>query len=274
MAHHTFIIVSDKFSEFAHSNGAVTPQQIRAMLLLPDRILPDKVCLRRGQGIADKEIEDLSKLIRDRDPNASRWDISDLLSRPRRASGELSHKRKSCNTLVANPVQTDDQTYMIDLCIDQDCELMDDHQTGQHVQGMILIEASRQAFLVVTEAYFLREQNQKSYFVINSISSEFHNFVFPVHAHLLYRVLSKDINERRQKFSVEIDLIQADKICMTTAFAFTVYPSDVIARKERDLAEETTRSCVGVVPAFDLDLQSVGPLKPGSIADVQPNVSW
>lgn len=248
MGRQDFIVVSDKFSEFARFNGGMTPAQIKAMLMLPDGILPKTISLHRGQGLADAEIEELSAMIRERDPDGARWKIEGLLALPPRAGGELSHKRKHCNTLVANPTKIDGDTYSMDLCIDQNCELMDDHQTGQHVQGMILIEASRQAFLVVTEAFFLRERNQKSYFVINSVTSKFLNFVFPVHAHLLYRVISKDINDRRQKFDVEIDLVQAQQVCMTTTFSFTVYPADLIAQKERDLAETAARNCLqGIV---------------------------
>ncbi len=241
MSRQNLIVVAEKFSEFALNNGAVTPGQVKAMLQLPAMLLPKSIVLHRGQGLPDHVVEDLVASVHASDPNGLCWDVSLLQSYPGRANSALSHKKKVCNTLIASPVMIDEGTYTMDLCIDQNCELMDDHQTGQHLQGMVLIEASRQAFLAVTESYFLHERNQQSYFVINAIRSEFKNFVFPVWAHLLYRVLSKDIDDRRQKFEVEIDLIQCGNVCMTTFFSFTVYPATLIAQKERGLAEIAVR---------------------------------
>jgi len=238
------IVVSEIFSEFAQHIGAVSPAQVMSMLQLPAILLPNAIVLHRGQGLPDSVVEDLVVSVLAADPNGDRWDATPLKLHPGRADPALSHKKKACNTLIASPIMVDDRTYTMDLCIDQNCELMDDHQTGQHVQGMVLIEASRQAFLAVTESFFLRERNQQSYFVINSIKSEFKNFVFPVSAHLLYRVLTADINDRRQKFEVEIDLIQSGNVCMTTFFSFTVYPATVIAQKECGLAEIAARAAL------------------------------
>lgn len=129
----------------------------------------------------------------------------------------------------------------MDLCIDENSELMRDHQTGQHVQGMVLVEASRQAFLAVPEAFFQDEGEDSAYFVINSVTTEFMGFVFPIRSHIDYRVVSKDINERRKKFSVEIEIIQGGEIRTRSTISFTVYPNRIISEREAALARDAVK---------------------------------
>lgn len=135
----------------------------------------------------------------------------------------------------------DENRFRMDLCIDENSELMRDHQTGQHVQGMVFVEASRQAFLAVTEAFFQDEGEDSVYFVINSMTTEFMGFVFPIRSHIDYRVVSKDINERRKKFSVEIEIIQGGEIRTRSAISFTVYPNRIISEREAALARDAVK---------------------------------
>ncbi len=253
MTQKDLIIVANKFSEFAAHCGAVTPDQVIALIDLPKSMLPQRLVLHRGQGVADSEIDAILSRIRDSDPEGDMWDTTPLTLNAKRAGGHHSHKRHDHNTLITEPHQTGADSYRMHLLVDEGCELMGDHQTGQHIQGMVLIEAARQAFLVVTEQFFLSDRNQKSYFVINSVGTKFENFVFPVSAHLDYRVISKDINERRQKFEVEVDVVQSGMRCMTSSFSFTVYPASLIAQKERALAESAVagifKTAVPISPA-------------------------
>ncbi|MDP4557193.1 hypothetical protein Q9247_05815 [Halomonas meridiana] len=106
---------------------------------------------------------------------------------------------------------------------------------------MVLIEASRQAFLAVTESFFKNENEESVYFVINSMTTEFMGFVFPVHSYIDYRIVSKDINERRKKFSVEIDTIQGGDLRTKSSVSFTVYPNRIISEREAALARDTAQ---------------------------------
>ncbi|MBZ5876801.1 AfsA-related hotdog domain-containing protein [Chromohalobacter israelensis] len=235
----TLILVSDKFIDFTLDKKAITVSQLSAMLEVPEHILPGKLKLIPGLGISDNDIEELTTKINTHRTSPHRWDVSALASRPRPAETCLSHKRLPHNTLIGTPHQLDENRFRMDLCIDENSELMGDHQTGQHVQGMVLVEASRQAFLAVTEAFFQGEGEDSVYFVINSMTTEFMGFVFPVHSHIDYRVVSKDINDRRKKFSVEIDIIQGGDMRTRSSISFTVYPNRVISKREAALARDT-----------------------------------
>ena len=51
-------------------------------------------------------------------------------------------------------------------------------------------------------------------------------------------MLEADINERRQKFSVEMDVVQGGQVRTRIACSFAVFPHDVLAEKEAALARE------------------------------------
>lgn len=240
MTSETLIVVADKFADFAQSKKAVTLSHVRAMLALPEHIIPGPVRLLAGQGLSDAEHEALLQEIDMQDPSGIRWDVSELRSIPARAHSGLSYKRHGCNTLIGIPVQVSEDTYMMDIRIDGGCEIMGDHQTGQHVQGMVLVEAARQAFLAVTEEFFLGAEDRETYFVINSMMTEFSGFVFPLPAQIAYRVLTADINQRRRKFNVEMDVVQGGQVRTRIACSFAVFPHDVLAEKEAALAQEAT----------------------------------
>src|SRR5690625_2275198 len=77
-------------------------------------------------------------------PNIAHFDFSLWHNLPQRASSALSHKHNPKNTLVSMPRQVTADTFELHLMIDEDCELMNDHLSGQHVQGMVLIERSEE----------------------------------------------------------------------------------------------------------------------------------
>ncbi|WP_120635067.1 AfsA-related hotdog domain-containing protein [Ruegeria sp. EL01] len=245
----TLIVVADKFAEFTSGKPAVTLSQLRAMLVLPEHMVSGPVQLLPGQGLSDLEIADLLKQIAALDPTGSRWDLTLFQNLSDRADAEFSHKRKSCNTLIGSPTKVAKDTYFLDLRIDQECELMGDHQTGQHVQGMLLVEAARQSFLAVTEKYLLTSMAEKTYFVITSITTEFKGFVFPLPAHIEYRVLSSNVNERRHKYQVEMDFVQGGESRTRVGCAFTVYPHQVITQKEATLALDAAKCALASTSA-------------------------
>ena len=129
------------------------------------------------------------------------------------------------------------------LLIDERCELMADHQTGQHIQGMLLVEASRQAFIAVTEE-FIYKQEAGRYYVINSMAMTFSSFLFPLPALVHFEFLEKDINERRGRFRAQVRVTQHQTLCATMDVSVTVYPSALIAEKEKLLAEAAMQATI------------------------------
>ena len=137
---------------------------------------------------------------------------------------------------------------------------MDDHQTGQHLQGMLLVEASRQAFLAVTEAFILPWGGEKAYFVFNSLTVEFSRFMFPVAACLNFRVRERDYSGKYPRFSVEIQIEQAGRQTAEVRCGYTVMPDQRIAEVEQALALQALDwqfSAVSDVLSADSSAESV-----------------
>jgi len=67
-----------------------------------------------------------------------------------------------------------------------------DHRTGQHVQGLLLIEAARQMMLSVSESYLPGENTGARYYVVlNSVNTGYLQFALPLPTLLSNEILSR-----------------------------------------------------------------------------------
>src|SRR5690606_3616757 len=163
MSYPSIILVGDKFDHFGAQEGAVTVSKLANLLDRPrvDKALPSRVLL--GQGVSEAWLTYLKGRA-----EAHNLDIEFIGERSvnERTGRRFAHKHQRKNILVTDPVQSGINRYECHLTVDDDCEIMSDHTTGHHIQGMLLVEAARQAFLAVTEWYLL-ETDDPYYFVIN-----------------------------------------------------------------------------------------------------------
>lgn len=231
-------IVGNKFREFCRNDGVITIGELDEMSRTStfDR-LPHGSRLVAGQGVREAELQtihDHSKCAL----AARGIDIGHFLRRGARASRLQTHKHRIHNSIISQPIRLGDDCFQALLLVDERSELMTDHQTGQHIQGMILIEAARQLFLAVTEEYFIGHAiHDRYYFVINRLDVKFTGFVFPIDATLRYEILSKDIdNPARLRFSTLVSIIQGDSSVTEIAFEFTAFHASKIEVKERQQA--------------------------------------
>lgn len=248
MKSRSFFVVGDKFHEFAKGKDVLTVGQLKALSRLPHRLLDTRHVLMLGQGVPDDEVLAILRSHESQPELAAHFEISDLRRSLTRAASGLSHKHFSHNTVIGTPVRKAADSFELPLLLDERCELMGDHQTGQHVQGMLLVEAFRQSFLAVTEAFF-PFGDEPTYFVINSMHIEFQNFVFPLPAHVDYRVVDADVNPRRARYAAAMSVIQEGASCASAAIGFTVYSAQTIAQKEAELAARATDRLLAQVQA-------------------------
>src|SRR5690625_6326666 len=110
-------------------------------------------------------------------------------------------------------------TLVLHLIIDEDCELMNDHLSGQHVQGMVLIEAARQAMLVVTEQFLMPDNDINYAFIFNALSVKYSHYTFTVNAIIRTCITERSVDDaRRLLFAVETFVER----CGNTVSAFTM----------------------------------------------------
>lgn len=234
MSHQNIVVVGDQFHQFANGKNAITLTQFHALASLPECCFGGKMRLTLGQGARQEEV---SRIL-ESSTLTGKVDFTDLQRIAKRAPGTHSHKRLAHNTVIAQPERIGEDLFCCALLVDERCELMGDHQTGQHIQGMILIEAFRQSFLAICEEFYPLEGTNKTYFVINSMETSFSNFVFPLPAEVRVKVTERDVKPHRARLKMEMTVVQCGVDCASCSALFTVYPESTITEKERLLAEE------------------------------------
>jgi hypothetical protein len=236
------VVVGDKFSEFSNGKDVVTISQLELITQIPAHIIDTNSQFIVGQGVRDDYAEKvLDNQHRNRNHN-NKLDLTELEKLTATARNAYSHKKINHNTLIGAAEKVEDNLFALPLLIDERCELMADHQTGQHIQGMILVEACRQTFIAVTEEFYLPDSAGKSYYVINDMNIKFENFLFPLPAIVHYELVEQNVNERRARFKADIRVSQHTTLCASMSVSFTVYPAAVIGEKEAALATEMTHT--------------------------------
>lgn len=234
------LVVGDKFAAFAKGKDALTVSQLNSLLTQEKLDIPSfsQITLIPGQGMGDRCV---SQLLENANSSIHRqyFDFSLWHGRPSRADSKLSHKENTENILISQPRCLYDRCYSMQLMVDENCELMSDHQSGQHVQGMVLFEAARQSLLVVTEAFYIQDSEEKYAFVFNRMSVNYAQFAFPFDAELIYEIKEKNIRKKtRMSFVVDIRIEQCGVAIASFDAEFSVFKSELISTRERTLAEK------------------------------------
>jgi hypothetical protein len=232
-------IVGDRFSGLARHDGVSTLSGFTRTLAsgaLDD--LDDHLLLVGGQGLGRYEWDHLAEAV-------GRRGLADRVSLSAGAEqlvrrGE-AHKHREDNILVHGLTRLSDQHFHADLRVHNDNELLLDHQTGQHVQGMVAVEASRQMFLAVTERYFASSWPQRHYYyVLNSLSTTFENFLFPLTASLDLMIEKADVTDPgRLSFTIRVEVHQAGRRCTVSEIGYTAFESAMVEHKETKRAAAT-----------------------------------
>jgi hypothetical protein len=191
-----------------------------------------------GQGLDEMQIDHLYCLgiSCGLDSQFEKWRHSRQTTMANRAT---CHKHRPENVLISNPEKFEDETFISELTLHRNNELMLDHQTGEHIQGMVLIEACRQMFLAVTETYHLSKFSFDSYyFVINEMTVSYLSFAFPLPTKIHYRLLSSD-QSRADRLTVhaEMDIKQNNQVTTKVSVKFAVFDAEKLNTKESQLAE-------------------------------------
>lgn len=239
------VVVGDKFNEFANGKDVLTISQLELLTQIPANIIDKEHEIIVGQGVRK---DFAGKVISNQARNAIHGNKLKMCSLEKLVSDKKNahcHKKLEQNVLIglAEQAEHNPDLYAMPLLIDERCELMADHQTGQHIQGMLLVEASRQAFIGVTEE-FIYQQESGRYYVINSMAINFSSFLFPLPALVHFEFLEKDINDRRGRFKAQVRVTQHQTLCATMDVSFTVYPSALITEKEKSLAEVAMQAAI------------------------------
>lgn len=148
------------------------------------------------------------------------------------------HKHRAENMLISRPQRISPVLYQAWLSLQDSGEMLNDHMTGQHIQGIVLTEAGRQMLISTSEHYLLDEQTRgNAYFVLNTLSSEYQRFAFPIPTKIEFHILQEKSKPGKSlKVDCEIRFIQNDELVACVSSAYCAYVAEVIGARERMLA--------------------------------------
>jgi hypothetical protein len=230
----SLLVVGDRFSQFGALDGAVTVSRLASMLdgQAPACEIPSRLLV--GQGVS----ESWRAYLRERAvARGLALELVDIPGQALRTGRHFAHKHRRHNILITDPSQVGVQRYHCHLVVDDECEVMSDHTTGCHLQGMLLIEAARQSFLAVTE-WFLLDANQKYYFVINRLDVTYHRFAFPVGTEIDIALRNVD-SSRGDRVAAEatIRFLQHGECVAEVQVAYTAILEDRLLQREAQMAQ-------------------------------------
>jgi len=248
-----WLVVGDRFWQFAVDRKAITVSYLRGLLnsSRDDDLPAGRMVLKLGQGVSDEDRMELLAMA-PQAPHAHRFDFSSWGNLSQRASTQVSHKLRVQNILLSEARKREDGSYELDLMLDDQCELMMDHQTGRHLAGVVLIEAVRQALLVVTEGHVLPRNGKKHDFTFHDLSVKFHRYCFPFETRLHYTIRDMEARGHRYRFAVDVQVYQCDAVVMSASANMTAHASSSLSKIE---SEQATRS-------LNYYLASLGSIEP------------
>lgn len=244
---HCGIVVGDCFSGFSSVEGVFTVSELARHLRQlggTDRfrsksVLPEYLVW--GQGISENDRAYIAQLI-DHAPSPIAISLADWPPTVSATRGHV-HKHAPQNVLISVPKRIDENCFLADLQIDARNELLLDHVTGLHVQGMVLTEAIRQMFLAVSEEHLFDENTPaETYFAIKSMTVDYKSFVFPVGASLLFKTDQlKRSDDGRLSVTASIGVWQGEVECATSKVSFSVFDAHRLKTREIELADDCVR---------------------------------
>ncbi|WP_421414029.1 AfsA-related hotdog domain-containing protein [Serratia plymuthica] len=228
------VVVGDRFSEFSENDNVFTFTQ--ALKFFADAKIGGNYQVFFGQGISKEDIEEFKTSLRQCDTEKKLRFNQTYLSRE---TTRNTHKNKAENVLISEVSQIDVASYQCHLLIDDGCAEMADHVTGQHVQGMVLLEACRQMVNSVSERFLIKKDSEKS-FVLHMMNSEFKEYLFPV-ASVMEMTLKNIRRGLRGDFTAEcnITVVQNSTLCLCVTVKFSAIDKGSLGLIEQQMAAKS-----------------------------------
>lgn len=237
-----FIVVGDKFKDYSINNGVIIASDLLKKLKSKETASALDGEFILGQGVSYESAEEIISIY---DLNCSEnkyMNISDLSNGVLKKKNSRTHKAKPCNIIVGLAWKVDDFMYSLPLMIDDNCELLQDHQTGQHIQGIMIVEAFRQAIVAITEEFFTIDSDAKSTIVVSDIKTTYNGFLFPLPATIYFKIVEKNKLGKKINMLVNLEIYQNDVLCAQCECNYVVCSANIMNRSEDRMARSATHN--------------------------------
>ena len=189
MAKQIVFLVGDQYGDFAANPHVMKESDFRQRMAANDSDLT-RLCVVVGQGMRNEEAVALHR--------ESQATPVTVLPVAEAAPLAVTHKRDTRNILISTPRKIGPLTYAMELVLDDSMDRLSDHVTGQHIGGMLLIEAARQAVIATVEAEYLASRAERFGFLWNSLHVDFMRFAFPLPTSMQVTLREEQAEDRPQ----------------------------------------------------------------------------
>jgi hypothetical protein len=236
------VVVGDRLKDFSIHEETITISELENLVNSQSDKYPCKYIVSVGQGIAEKRLKGLCKKIINLNlDKIFKIKIPILYTR---SNKNLTHKHVIKNIMISNPSQDENGNYISALMLDDNAAEMSDHSTGQHIQGMVLIEAARQMVIAVTKKYLILENNKNAVsFITHNTNAIFNDFIFPLPVTMKYEILKlkKGYNDNIASES-RISFIQNEIVAAEIIFKYSALNSEFVKEKEDFMANKNIQA--------------------------------
>lgn len=230
------VLVGNKFKNFAKNNKkAITVEELEKLSYSEG--LNSKNNILIGQGVTRLDLYRIQHINKGINFINAEY-LSDQIDLKQKKS---VHKERYENILISKPIKLSDESYICKMIMHNENELINDHMTGQHIQGIVITEAARQMMLSVSELFLLNSSEKgKLYFVLHEVNSKYLNFAFPVETTLYLKVIESERNTKGiLRCEVEISLYQQETNLGSVSISYSAYNNNLISRRENTLAAKS-----------------------------------
>lgn len=223
-------IVGDCFRGYAQLKGVCTSSEfLNKNLTEHFQINPEIEEIVIGQGVSYKDRIAIVSLL------ATHSKSHLLHSMPTPICGERHvHKKLIDNSLITLPQPVSDNIYSSNVFISDKNELIIDHISGHHVQGMVAIEVFRQMILATTEEYFPLENQIPMSFVWKRIDTLFETYLFPIDIQVSIEVNHLPGSKKsRQSYQGNLIISQGGRVACTGITEWDTFDARILEKQER-----------------------------------------
>ena len=229
-------LVGDAYERFAQNPNVMTLRDLRERVASSDARLAD-VRVVVGQGMRHEDAACPC------DPEAARRAGIELEGAEPPAPLSITHKRDPASVLVSSPTKLRPHTYAVDLLLNDRLDRLVDHVTGQHVSGMVLLEAARQAGIACVELEYLAGRPEPHGFVWNGMRVNFTRFVFPLPTRINVSFRELPAEGRSQpKYVADMEISQGGQCVCELEMSFGLLPTSVLDSLEVKAARRALES--------------------------------
>ncbi len=250
------VIVGDGYAEFSkHPQVQTASQFLEQLRASPRSWAGARLCV--GQGLSPTQLEELTR------EATSHNLLLELPTSEVRAPVSLTHKSNADYVLVTRPLRVAPCAYRGSILIDAQVDRLSDHVTGEHIGGMLLIEAARQFGIAAVEIEYDRTEDNRWGLMWSGLRVAFTNYAFPLPTEVLMHI-HEDESKRRPNqvvVSVTLELTQAGQVIAEVGMDATLLNRPLLRKIE---AKRSAQVIEGFLRARGEDSSSVGPAETAS----------